>query len=471
MSLSLNASPIVERAAQYLRASTEHQRYSTQLQAAAISQYAALHGYEVVRTFVDDGVSGLTIRQRSGLQSLLAEVVGGNADYTSVLVYDVSRWGRFQNPDQSAHYEFICAEAGVQIIYCAEQFANDGSLSATILKSLKRVMAAEYSRELSVKITAAHARIAEDGYWQGGAPGYGLRRQVVRPDGRLGPVLEYGQFKNAQGSRSVLTPGPAREIEVVQRIYRLLVTQRLSRSEISRLLNAEGIPAENGGPWSLSRVTQVVTNRKYLGEMVTNKSVSRRVGEPRSAVPCAQWITRTNVFEPIIDARMFASAQRLGRSPAVRMKTSDMVEGLRAIFRAHGAISARLIRQTDGLPGPGVYLARLGAIRAWYAAIGATYRGSATINRPRLSLEEALERLRTLYGRAGFLSIALINDTPDVPSAATYIRKFGSMSQAYALVGFVQAPFSVCARLASPKVRMASRKGLISVKPSDSQSG
>lgn len=45
-------------------------------------------------------------------------------------------------------YEFICREVGIAVHYCAEQFENDGSLSATIIKSMKRAVAGEYSREL-----------------------------------------------------------------------------------------------------------------------------------------------------------------------------------------------------------------------------------------------------------------------------------------------------------------------------------
>jgi hypothetical protein len=56
--------------------------------------------------------------------------------------------GRFQDTDEAAHYEFLCKRSGVPIHYCAEPFANDGTVPSSILKTLKRTMAAEYSREL-----------------------------------------------------------------------------------------------------------------------------------------------------------------------------------------------------------------------------------------------------------------------------------------------------------------------------------
>ena len=89
-------------AAQYVRLSTEHQQYSTENQADKILDYAAHHGFEIVRTYADEGKSGLSIGGRDGLQRLLADVTAGNTDFEAVLVYDVSRWGRFQDADESA---------------------------------------------------------------------------------------------------------------------------------------------------------------------------------------------------------------------------------------------------------------------------------------------------------------------------------------------------------------------------------
>jgi DNA invertase Pin-like site-specific DNA recombinase len=155
-------------AAQYLRMSTEHQQYSLENQSTAIQKYADSHCFEVVRTYSDAAKSGLVLRRRTGLQQLLQDVVSGAAFYRAILVYDVSRWGRFQDTDESAHYEFLCKSAGVPVHYCAETFANDGSLPSLIMKALKRTMAGEYSRELGIKVLAGQKRLAFLGFKQGG---------------------------------------------------------------------------------------------------------------------------------------------------------------------------------------------------------------------------------------------------------------------------------------------------------------
>lgn len=111
---------IVFRAAQYVRMSTEHQQYSTQNQSDKILEYAQRRGIEIVRTYADEGKSGLRIDGRQALQQLIRDVEAGSADFQVILVYDVSRWGRFQDADESAYYEYLCRRAGIQVAYCAE---------------------------------------------------------------------------------------------------------------------------------------------------------------------------------------------------------------------------------------------------------------------------------------------------------------------------------------------------------------
>jgi DNA invertase Pin-like site-specific DNA recombinase len=93
--------------------------------------------------YADAGKSGLSIKGRDALQSLIEDVETGAADFEVILIYDISRWGRFQDADESAYYEYICRRADIQVKYCAEQFENDGSPVVTIVKGVKRAMAGE----------------------------------------------------------------------------------------------------------------------------------------------------------------------------------------------------------------------------------------------------------------------------------------------------------------------------------------
>ena len=170
-------------AAEYVRMSTDHQQYSTANQSQAIREYAERHGFRIEKTYIDSGKSGLNLDQRDALKQLIDDVQNGVASYSTILVYDISRWGRFQDADESAYYEYLCKRSGITVRYCAEQFENDGSPVSTIVKGVKRAMAGEYSRELSIKVFAGQRRLIELGYRQGGPAGYGLRRQLVDQNG------------------------------------------------------------------------------------------------------------------------------------------------------------------------------------------------------------------------------------------------------------------------------------------------
>jgi DNA invertase Pin-like site-specific DNA recombinase len=249
------------RAAQYVRMSTEHQRYSTENQADAIARYAQRHGLEIVRTYADEGKSGLNLEGRASLQQLISDVTTGTADYTVVLVYDISRWGRFQDADQSAHYEYICRSAGVKVHYCAEQFENDGSIGSTIIKGVKRAMAGEYSRELSSKVFAGQCRLISYGFRQGGQAGFGLRRVLVDEQRQPKAILARGEQKSLQTDRVVLQPGPSDEVETVRRMYRLFTLNGCSEREIAEWLNAEDRVTDLQRPWTRGTVHQVLRVR------------------------------------------------------------------------------------------------------------------------------------------------------------------------------------------------------------------
>lgn len=96
------------RAAHYVRMSTEHQQFSIENQMVVINDYAKSHDLEIVRTYSDEARSGIDLTRPPGLKQLLADIENLRADFRAVLVYDVSRWGRFQDADESAFHEFFC---------------------------------------------------------------------------------------------------------------------------------------------------------------------------------------------------------------------------------------------------------------------------------------------------------------------------------------------------------------------------
>jgi DNA invertase Pin-like site-specific DNA recombinase len=249
------------RAAAYVRMSTEHQQYSTNNQMDVINEYAAKRSMDIVTVYSDEGKSGLNIRGRDSLGKMIEDVQSRAISFGCILVYDVSRWGRFQDADESAYYEYICRRAGISVHYCAEQFENDGSPVSTIVKGVKRAMAGEYSRELSSKVFQGACRLIQMGYKQGGTAGFGLRRMLIDQNGQHKGLLKMGEHKSLQTDRVILVRGPDDEVANVHWIYDAFVRQGRSESAIAQELNSRGVRTDFDREWTRGSVHQVLIAR------------------------------------------------------------------------------------------------------------------------------------------------------------------------------------------------------------------
>ncbi|WP_439469690.1 recombinase family protein [Blastomonas fulva] len=349
--------------------STDHQKYSTENQADAIRQYAASRGIQIVRTYADSGKSGLKIEGRDALKKLIEDVQIGNTDYTMVLVYDISRWGRFQDADESAYYEYISKRAGISVQYCAEQFDNDGSPVSTIVKGVKRAMAGEYSRELSTKVFAGQGRLIEKGYRQGGPAGFGLRRTLVDESGTTKGVLNRGEHKSIQTDRVILTPGPEEETAVVRKVYAAFVHDRLTEREIADYLNSRGIQTDLGRPWTRGTVHQLLINEKYAGDNVWNRQ-SFKLKKKRVRNAPQMWIRSSGAFQALVERDLFDAAQAMIRARSFKLSDAEMIDALRAAYEDKGTLSGIIIDECEGLPSSSAYSARFGSLLRAYSLVG-----------------------------------------------------------------------------------------------------
>lgn len=357
------------RAAEYVRMSTEHQQYSTDNQAVAIRRYAEANGYEIVRTYKDDGKSGLNLAGRSGLKLLLADIETGNTDFGALLVYDVSRLGRFQDPDEAATHELRIRAAGIQVEYCAEQFRNDGSISSSIIKTVKRTMAAEYSRELSVKVFAGQANLIRRGYRQGGAAGYGLRRLLVDVNGDPKGELGRGEHKSIATDRVILVPGPPEEVAVVREVYQLFTDAGKPEREIADLLNARGLVTDLGRPWSRGTVHQLLINEKYVGDNVWART-SFKLKRQHVQNAEDEWVRAEGAFAAIIDREVFARARAIIDVRSERLSDQAMLELLASVLGARGMLTGLIIDETEDVPSSSAYRTRFGSLLRAYELVG-----------------------------------------------------------------------------------------------------
>ncbi len=392
----------LSHAAQYLRMSTEHQQYSILNQSAAIALYAAAHKLAIVRSFVDEGKSGTSIKGREGLQELLRVVEAGSADFAHVLVYDVSRWGRFPDSDEAAHYEYLCKRAGITVHYCAEQFENDNSTVSNLLKALKRTMAGEYSRELSVKVSAGQRRLVAMGYWQGGYGPFGMRRQLVSQDGRPKQLLKLGEWKSIDTDRITLTPGPPDAVKTIRLAFDLYTKKGKSRYEIADILNRQG-RFRGKKPWNIVMLRCLFSNPTYRGAYAYGKHRDKY-----RAVPREQWLTCEHAFPAIISHKQWTQAYERVLSEVRRPKDAEMLEGLRQLWKRKGRLSSNIINAAKDVPSAVAYAKHFGGINEAYKLIayplirdlswGHAVRLTRRINKT--LCDEICERVREIGGSA-----------------------------------------------------------------------
>ena len=445
-------------AAQYLRMSTEHQRYSLANQASAIQNYAVIRGFRIVRTYVDAGKSGLTITQRDGLQMLMGDVISGVGGYEAVLVLDVSRWGRFQDPDQAAHYEFVCRESGVAVHYCAEPFENDGTIVSSIVKTVKRLMAAEYSRDLSERISRTKRRAATAGFVQGGRCPYGLERIVVDHLGQQIGRLKAGQHKIAGEYRVTYGLGDQVEVKTVAEIFRLYVRQRNSPRTIAHILNCQNAPSPKATSWTGPLVRRILNCSTYCGEYIYGRRAQRLKSTPVSQ-PTDQWII-VQTPSRIVSKRIFSEAQRLLTNyKQIPLSKAELLDRLKRLLSEKGGLSASIIDACKYTPtGHSCFKAFGGAARLYemldYDAPVSRFR--------RMGRDQVVEGLKQLLAERGYITTSLVNADVRLPNATTIVSDFGSIRAAFAAAGYERSWSEISReshfRVTGGRYRIAARK-------------
>lgn len=427
------AAPLM-RAAAYVRMSTEAQEYSTFNQLAFIKQYAAAHELSIVRTYADEGISGLRMENRPGLKALLTEVIAGRARFSKLLVYDISRWGRFQDIDESAYYEYLCRRNGVDVIYCAEPFPSDNSLISALAKVLKRGSAAEWSRELSVKGFQGACNVARRGFALGGTAPYALKKVLVDANGKRirGPVA--GDRKVHVGCRMNLAPGPIKEVRAVREIFRRYVELQESTGQIAKHLNESGVRTSRGNIWRGPAINQILAEEKYVGTQVYNRC-SSKLRAPRRCNPTSEWIRKPDAFLAIVDPEVFARAQERRAKLNGRRSDEELLEMLRGLLKKYGCLTARIILQEKGVPHTATFTKRFGSLLNAYKLIGYHGRTKSRLWR---------EKFRRRY-----LRDQLMQEIKSGAEAATLSVKVGAST----------SWFSICERLTF-SLQFMSRKDL-----------
>lgn len=357
---------VPQKAAQYLRMSTDSQDLSPEMQRAAIESYAQCHDIAIVETYLDAGKSGLTLNNRPAMKRLLADVGGGNCPFGLVLVYDISRWGRFQDTDASAYYEYHCRLNGVDVHYVQEPFGQNDSPVSALFKNFKRLMAAEYSRELSIKTVAGHTAALEQGFQLGTLPCLGLVRVAVSKADGSQRTLRLREHKSARGEHVRWTLGPEHEVQTVRRIFQLYVHTELSVVKLAELLRDEGVCTGSGQPITQWMLYRLLRCESLTGDFVWGRENSRQ----RRAPDDTRIRRKTGALPAIVDRELFEAAQvKMNRRQHFIFTPDILLEQLRSALQRNPRLNGSQLKR-HGCACRETFVKHFGSLKAAWEAAG-----------------------------------------------------------------------------------------------------
>lgn len=307
---SLTSSPTKKAVAYYRHSAEDKQENSVPIQREHAQKFAEQYDIEIIHEEADEGKTGL-LANRPGFEQLFNDwILNLNApQFDYVLVYDVSRWGRFQDQDEAAYYEFRCKQRGKKVIYVSRGFPKEEQqLISHLQTSIERYMATEYSRQLSEKVFYGYMKVSEQGYSAGGTACYGMTRQLLDVNKKPIRILQKGEHKQIANERVTFIPRNDETTTVVKKMFELVVRKWNTPREVADAINSIGIPSANGNEWNREKVVRVLTNETYIGTRIYNKTWGRLKQKTRPN-PRNEWIVHPDAFPATVETELFREAQ------------------------------------------------------------------------------------------------------------------------------------------------------------------
>ena len=270
----------------YARVSSERQDVdlSVAAQLRALRDYAERNGYLVVREYVDEAESG-RIADRPQFSQMLDEAGKQEAPFKEILVWKFSRFTRKR--EHAVAFKSMLRRRGIRVVSITEQ-ADDtptGKLLEAIIESVDEF----YSENLAQEVSRGMREAASRGFWMTSFAPYGYKRVHVQDGAKTRPRLELNPPSDA----------------VVRRIFDMVLRGK-SILDVTRVLNAEGIPTTNGKKWLKTTINTMLANEAYTGTLVWGANA--KDGTPPVRIE--------NAFPAIVSQQEFRKVRRLLKSRA-----------------------------------------------------------------------------------------------------------------------------------------------------------
>lgn len=316
------SNPTDYHVALYIRLSKEDENEgpseSVTNQKSLLNEFVHQHRLSVYDTYIDDGWSGTSF-DRPDFQRMIGDIEAGKVNM--VITKDLSRLGR--DYIMTGHYmERYFPEKRVRYISLLDGIDTGVDSTANDITPFRAIMNDMYAKDISKKIKSVKRDKQRKGQFIGGKPVYGYKMHPT------------------EKNRIVIDEGAA---PTVRRIFGMAL-DGMSCRQIAARLNAEGVPtpaayaglpiARPGpytGLWSGERISDMLQNETYIGNMVQGRSVKISYKSKKSLKQAPEnWVVVAGTHEPIIDAETFRKVQMLVDSRRhTRSRTYDfLLKGL-----------------------------------------------------------------------------------------------------------------------------------------------
>ena len=316
------SSPMDYHAALYIRLSKEDENegpsQSVTNQESLLREFVRQQRLDVYDTYIDDGWSGTNF-DRPDFQRMIADIEAKRVNM--VITKDLSRLGR--DYIMTGHYmERYFPEHRVRYISLLDGIDTGVDSTANDITPFRAIMNDMYAKDISKKIKSVKRDKQRKGQFIGGKPVYGYKmhpteKNKIVIDEAVAPVVRriFGMALSGMSCRQIAT--------------------RLNEEHIPTPATYAGLPVGKPGPytglWSSERISDMLQNETYIGNMVQGRS--RKINYKTKKCIRQQpkdWVVVEGTHEPLIDRETFDKVRRLVDSRKhTRSRTYDfLLKGL-----------------------------------------------------------------------------------------------------------------------------------------------
>lgn len=280
-----------KNAVSYIRVSTNMQvdGFSLDGQLEEIREYCKRNNLNIIREYKDEGISGTSIKKRTGFQNMLNDI-SRDKNIDTVVVWKLSRLSR-NMVDLSTTVEFF-GKYNVNLI-CITQGIDTSNAMGENFVYMSGIFAKMERDNIVETCKMGMKQRALEGDWNGGRI-YGYRTKY---------------YEDANKKKKSKLEIVEDEALVVKEIFELFVNQKWGYSKIANSFNNRGLRTRENNYWSKQSIKQIIDNPAYIGNI--RWGVHMDWAKKRRQGTQTEYVLSKGKHTAIIDEEHWEKAQKI----------------------------------------------------------------------------------------------------------------------------------------------------------------